>query len=144
MKINTKKKGNKAEAIVLSEFVKREFAVLIPFGDNEKYDLVVEINGCFKSVQVKKGACRNGCLVADLRYKVGSKRVKSEKYFGKIDLIAIWCEENNKVYVFDLNKFGNKSFARLRLEKPKNNSCISTIIWAEQYEIENFFKRLPT
>ena len=137
---NTKKKGNKAEAVVLSEFVKRGFPVLIPFGDNEKYDLVVEINGTFKSIQVKKGVSRNGCLIADLRYKIGIKRIKSEKYFGKVDLIAIWCEENGKVYLLDLKKFGNKTFANLRLEKPKTNYLISTIVWAEKYEIDNFLK----
>lgn len=137
---NSKRKGNKAEAVVLAEFVQRGYPVLLPFGDNEKYDLVVEINDSFKSIQVKKGTLRNGCIHADLRYKIGAKRVRSEKYFGKVNIVAIWCEENGKIYLLDLEKYGSKSYARLRLDKPKNNSCITTINWAEKYDIENFLK----
>lgn len=133
---NTKRKGNKAEAVVLAEFVKNGIPVLMPFGDNEKYDLVIEVNGEFKSVQVKKGIIRNGCVRADLRYKIGVQRLKSGRYFGKVDLIAIWSEEINKIYLIDLKNF-NKSSAVLRVEPPKNNYYKSTIVWASQFEISN-------
>lgn len=66
---NTKIKGNKAESVILAEFVKHEIPVLLPFGDNEKFDLVIFINNEFKSVQVKYGRYVNGCVVADGFFK---------------------------------------------------------------------------
>ena len=54
-KNNTKSTGNKAESVILSEFVKHNIPVLLPFGDNEKYDLVIDLEGKFYSVQVKNG-----------------------------------------------------------------------------------------
>lgn len=131
---NTKSKGNKAEAVVLSEFVKNNIPVLLPFGDNEKYDLVFELNGEFKSVQVKYGRIVNDCVVSDIRHRVGVKRIEYETYFEKVDFIAIWCEYNNNVYLIPMKEFGNKTTARLRLKPPINNSSISTVCWAKDYE----------
>lgn len=62
MSCKTKKTGNKAESVILSEFVKSDIPVLLPFGDNEKYDLVVEINKNFYSIQVKHGLYKNGVI----------------------------------------------------------------------------------
>ena len=134
MKQNTKTKGNKAEVSVLAEFVKNNIPVLLPFGDNEKYDLVIEINKEFKSIQVKHGRIRNGCIIADIRHRIGVKRISYETYFNKIDIIAIWCEDNDKIYLVSVQDFGNKTHARLRIDNPKNNSCISKVYWAKDYE----------
>lgn len=43
--MNTKNVGNVGEAITLAEFVKRGIPVYIPFGENERADLVAEFNG---------------------------------------------------------------------------------------------------
>jgi ADP-heptose:LPS heptosyltransferase len=141
MVINTKTKGNKAEAIVLAEFIKNNIPVLLPFGDNEKYDLVIDINGQFKSVQIKYGRISNGCVTADIRHRTGAKRISYETYYDKVDFIAIWCEENNKVYLISLKEFGNKVTALLRIDSPKNNSCISTICWDKDYEFDKILQK---
>jgi hypothetical protein len=132
--MNTKSKGNKAESVILSEFVRRGIPVLIPFGDNEKYDLVVDLGGVFKSVQVKYGSYSNGCVVCDTRHRLGAKRIKYETYTGKVDFIAVWCEALDKSYLVPIAD-GDKTSFRLRVDKPKNNSCISTVVWASDYEI---------
>jgi hypothetical protein len=136
--MNTKSKGNKAESVILAEFIKYDIPVLLPFGDNEKYDLVIDLNGVFKSVQVKYGRYMNGCVVADTRHRVGAKRIEYETYGGKVDFIALWCEELDTKYLIPISE-GNKTNITLRVDTPKNNSCISTIIWATDYE---FFKVL--
>jgi hypothetical protein len=38
---NTKSIGEISEAIVMAEFLKAGFPVLLPFGDNRRYDMVV-------------------------------------------------------------------------------------------------------
>jgi hypothetical protein len=50
---NTKMAGNASEAVVMAEFLKAGFPVLIPFGENSRYDLVVEADGRFLPVQCK-------------------------------------------------------------------------------------------
>lgn len=139
---NTKTIGNKAEAVIISEFCKNDVPVLIPFGDNEKYDVVFEKNKTFFSVQIKHGRIINNCIVADIRHRHGIKRVEYETYFDKVDFIAIYCSENNKSYLINLKKFGNKTMVMLRIERPKNNSSISTVIWAKDYEFETILKQL--
>lgn len=67
----TKDQGNKAEIAVISEFIKRGFSVSIPFGQNDPFDLVVKFPDGFKSVQVKHGIIKNGCVYADIRHKRG-------------------------------------------------------------------------
>lgn len=60
----TKDIGNRTEAAVLAEFLKRGISVSIPFGNSEPYDLVVHTKKGFKSIQVKHAIVKNGCVVA--------------------------------------------------------------------------------
>jgi len=141
--MNTKTKGNKAESVILAEFIKNNIPVSLPFGDNEKYDLVIEINGVFKSVQVKYGQFKNECVVSDLRYRIGKNRVAYSTYTDKVDLIAIWCEALNECYLIPVALFQDRKFCHLRVNPPKNNSCVSTVVWAKDYrfaEILGFLK----
>lgn len=131
---NSKIKGNKAEAIVMAEFIKHDIPVLQPFGDNERYDLVVEINNTFKTIQVKYGRFHNGCIVADIRHKRNLKNKEYTTYYNKVDYIAVWSEYNNKIYLIKLLEYGDKNSISIRLDPPRNNSCYNTILWASDYE----------
>lgn len=130
---NTKRKGNKAEAVILASFVKLEIPVSIPFGDNEKYDLIVEIDNQLKTVQIKYGTLSNGVVKCDARHRIGSDRIEYETYKDKVDYLAIWCETIDKVYLVPAKDIGTHLY--LRIDQPKNNSCISTIKWAKDYEL---------
>lgn len=131
--MNTKRKGNIAESAISNEFIRNNIPVLLPFGDNEKYDLVIEINGKFKSVQIKYATVINGCIKADARHRIGAKRIKYESYNGKVDIIAVWCEELGKAFLLTLSDF-TKNTINLRIVEPKNNSCVTTVRWAKDYE----------
>jgi hypothetical protein len=50
---NTKSIGETSEAVVLAEFIKAGFPVLLPFGDNQRYHMVVEVYGRLLRVQCK-------------------------------------------------------------------------------------------
>lgn len=128
---------NKAEIVVISEFIKNDIPVSIPFGQNEPYDLVIDTKYGFKSVQVKHGTYRNGCVVVDIRHRIGYSKIEYSTYDGKADYIAIWCEELNTCYLLDIKECNGKTNLRLRIDNPKNNSCISTIVWAKDYEFSN-------
>ena len=49
--MNSKNIGNIGEAKVLTKFVELGFPVYIPFGDNEKADLIVEFNGKLNKIR---------------------------------------------------------------------------------------------
>lgn len=51
--MNTKNIGNIGEAIALQEFVKKGISVYIPFGENEKADLIADFDGKLNKIQVK-------------------------------------------------------------------------------------------
>ena len=97
-----KSMGNKAEIVIISEFIKNDIPVSIPFGQNEPYDLVIETNHGFKSVQIKHGTYRNGCVVADIRHRTGFSKIAYTTYDGKVDYIAVWCEELDTCYLLSI------------------------------------------
>lgn len=132
--MNSNTIGNMAESVILSEFQKMEIPVSIPFGRNEPYDFVIDTKNGFKSVQVKHGIYKNGCVIAEITHKRTYKKTQKDSYKGVVDYIAIWCSQINKAYLLKIDEFSANNEARLRVDMPKNNSCISTIIWAEDYE----------
>lgn len=58
--MNSKRKGEISEAVVISELLKRNLTVSVPFGENARYDLVVDDDGDFERVQCKTGSLKNG------------------------------------------------------------------------------------
>lgn len=62
--MESQRKGNLTEPTVLTELVRRGIAVSIPFGDNERYDVVVESpSGRMVRAQIKTGWARDGTVV---------------------------------------------------------------------------------
>ena len=48
--MNSKAKGQLSEARVLYEFQKYNIPVCLPWGDNERYDMVAEFDGKFNRI----------------------------------------------------------------------------------------------
>ena len=130
---DTKLVGEKTEIIVISEFIRNGIPVSIPFGDNQPYDLVIDTIQGFKSVQVKHGNAKNGVIEADVRKRIGCDKVKYTTYDNLVDYIAIWCEDTDECYLLSMDECNGKTRIRLRIDSPRNNSCISTIVWAKDH-----------
>jgi hypothetical protein len=54
--------GLRTEAAILAELVRRGYQVLVPFGTNQRYDLVLDMDGKFVRVQGKTGRLRSGVI----------------------------------------------------------------------------------
>ncbi len=135
-----KEVGNISEMCVIAGFVKNGISVALPFGDNQPYDIILDTKHGFKSVQVKHGTYKNGAIFADIRKRIGARRVAYQTYDGIVDYIAIWCEHTNECYLISIKECCNKTYLTLRLEEPNNNSCISKVIWAKDYILRNRIK----
>jgi PD-(D/E)XK nuclease superfamily protein len=50
--------GQRSEAAILAAFVERGFEVLLPWGTNHRYDMVLDLGDRFLRVQCKTGRLR--------------------------------------------------------------------------------------
>jgi hypothetical protein len=117
-------------------------SVLIPFGENTRYDLVVEEAGRFLKVQCKTGRRREGSIrfrVCSFYYHHPDKRGKpfsSRPYTGEVDCFGVYCPDNDVVYLVPANEVADcRNMVTLRLVPPRNNQ-VKKIRWASDYEIK--------
>ena len=69
--------GERSEAVIFAELVKRGHRVLIPYGNNHRYDLVIDVGGRFLRAQCKTGRLRDGVI----RFNTVSTRVNTVRTF---------------------------------------------------------------
>lgn len=121
--MNTKQIGNIGEAKVLAKFLELGYAVYLPFGDNEKADLVVDLNGSLKKIQIKTtNTTVDGYYIIDFRNCKNHKCCpnSNQKYTAEeIDYFATYCIERDTICLFDIKKMSNATI-RLRYEPSKN------------------------
>jgi len=127
----TKQKGDIAEAFVTYLLKQNRFNVLIPWGEDNRYDIVTEKNGVFKRIQVKYATPKNGTIEVRVR---GCNNYNIIHYSPKdIDIIAVYSSKRNKVYFVPLNGIKNRSICKLRFEPTKNKQK-KYVVMASKYE----------
>lgn len=119
----TKQKGDISEAKCLLEFQKRGIPVLIPWGDKERYDLVIELNGSFYRVQVKTAnECRSGAVMCYTRSSHDHTTHKRYyKYQNQVDFFFFYNFQLDKCALVPMSVVGDKSSICLRVDAPKRN-----------------------
>lgn len=125
--------GENSEAQVIAAMLRADEVVLIPFGDNQRYDLVLDRQGTFVRVQVKTGRIREGAI----RFATASSGSTTGHrtrltYQGAADIFAVYCPENDKCYVVPVDECGKCEHA-LRIQPPRNSQRRG-IRLAEDYE----------
>lgn len=122
MKIKTnKEKGNFGLGMAIAYFTLNSYTVSIPLNDTQDYDLIVEKNNIFQSVQVKT----TGCKTKYGNYQVALKScggTKGKTYKTLIDtkvdlLFAVTTDMS--MYLIPINEIKNKSTLNLSKEYEK-------------------------
>lgn len=128
------KKGDLTEAIVIAELKRRNIPVSTPFGDNERYDLLVEATeGDLLRIQVKTGRLVNGTVVFDgLVQHTNTNGNKYEIYDDDVDYFIVYCDTLESLYLVPENEVSTKM--HLRVESPEFEH--PSINWAEEYEFD--------
>lgn len=131
--MNSKRIGNISEAKALSTFVSKGWVVLLPFGDNEPYDLVIDRGLGFEKVQVKTARkTDNGCVTFNAYSQPGrASDYRTTSYHGKADLFAVYSPDYDKVYLIPVSEVGSQPFLRVLMESKKHPN----IRYAKDYEI---------
>jgi hypothetical protein len=131
--VTTAVKGNATEAAVLRAFVERDFAVLIPFGEGHRYDLVVHAQAnSFVRVQCKTAGVQNGCVVFNSRST--DHGGGQGTYLGLADLFGVYCPSTGSVYLVPVKDVPT-SVVYLRLKRARNNQQ-RRIRFAADYDID--------
>jgi len=100
---NSKKQGDVGVGIAIGWFVQHGYTVCLPLTDSQDYDIVVEIDGVLKKVQVKTTYCLTpeGNYVVTLKVSGGNKTCSTTKHFDKsfADYLFVVTEKNVKYFI---------------------------------------------
>lgn len=121
--------GEASEALVLARLVQLGYAVSIPFGDNQRYDFIVDDGDRLVRSQVKTGRLENGCVAFQVCSSTNYK-----PYHGEIDEFLVVYPPTGEIYRVPIDKVG-KSKVKLRVDPPKvpHPNQIPLIKWASDY-----------
>lgn len=115
----TKQIANESELRFASEFVRKGWAVFLPYGEDSPVDLLIYKDNSFKRIQVKASKPKNGVLPCHLRSSNNWQHKKYSK--NDIDFFALYDYENKKGFLIPIKKVEGMSEIKLRLSKAKNN-----------------------
>jgi len=133
--MNTTTQGEISEGHVIAHLLKRGYAVSIPFGNNQRYDLVIDDGSHLWRAQTKTARLEKGCLVFNCSNN-GYKGVR-KTYQGQIDLFLIYSPHTDKVYRVPIEAATVTSMM-LRIDPTRAGSPKSPkhpIKWASDYEL---------
>lgn len=140
--MNTKYKGNITEMECMLAFMKCGYNVLTPYGDCERYDFVVDVNGKFYKIQCKTAHSDDDN--ASFKFECRSSRSNANRTLHhsysaeEIDYFATIFD--GKCYLIPIEICGSCD-KRLRL-LPTKNGQTRGVTWAKEYELEEVIKSL--
>jgi PD-(D/E)XK nuclease superfamily protein len=127
--------GERSEAVILAELVKRGHRVLVPYGTNHRYDLVIDTGKGFLRVQCKTGRLRQGVI----KFRTASTRANTLRVYtapydaDQIDMFLVYCPDTDRVYALGVDE-ATSSQGALRVD-PTANGQAKRIRWAADYEL---------
>lgn len=131
--MTNRERGDQSEAAFILTLVRHGYKVLTPWGQNHRYDVVLDTIDGFKKVQCKTGRLeRNGDVIVfnSCSNPYGKKRTN---YRGQIDYFGVYCPELNKAYLVPVSVVG-VSAGILRLN-PTRNGQSKKIRLAKDFEV---------
>lgn len=140
--MNPSRKGDETEGIILGRLMRLGVSVAVPFGDSDRYDLMVDDGDRIYRVQCKTGSWVNGSVRFNLYTSTvnAEGRVDSDYTAEDIDVYAVYSEETNEVYWIPIEDTG-KGEMRLRVKDPHPKAPKSKINWASDYAIAKQFNQ---
>ena len=116
------------------ELIKRGYRVLLPFGVNQRYDLVLDCDGQLFKAQCKAGRLRDGVVqFSSQSVQSNTQGTRTRGYADEVDLFMVYCPENERVYVIPAGEVPRTGMY-LRVDPPRNRQS-KRVRWAEEYEL---------
>lgn len=115
MKYTNKQIGNAALGTAIGYFTNEGYTVSIPLNDTQDYDLLVDIDGFIKKIQVKGTSFKTKYNIYQVSLKSsGGTRGKIYKTIKQtdVDLVFVACE-NGDMYLIPKQELDNTSTLNL-------------------------------
>lgn len=134
MELTSKQKGNLTELQCLTAFYENGCHVSLPYGENSRYDMIVDVDGQLIKVQVKTSSSKTensisfSCRSSHVNCS-GTINVKYTK--EEIDYFATFWE--GQCYLIPVSECSTQK--TLRFEVPKSGQ-IKGISFASNYRLE--------
>lgn len=133
---NSKTVGELTELVIMTELTRRGKTVLVPWGDNQRYDLAVdEGEGRVTRIQCKTGRLKQskGVIVFATCSSYAHRGKGKKSYRGEADEFYVYCPDNGKIYVVPVMEASRREMW-LRVEPTKNGQA-QNVRWAKDYEL---------
>lgn len=131
MASNSKDTGDKTEAKILHRLIADGYSVSVPFGDNDKYDLIVDDEDELYRVQCKTGwKTKKGTVCFNTHSQTTKNGDYHEKtYHGEIDAFIVRYPDEGEMYWIDIEDATDQKM-ELRYEAEIDHPSIN---WASEY-----------
>ena len=131
-KRDTKRAGDISEVTVLAALVRLGYRVAIPYGENQRYDFIVEKGTVFSRVQVKTGRLRAGSILFNAYSSHAHRNGGQRSYVGDVELFGVYCPDVQRVFLVPVRDVSQAGC--LRWERTKNAQS-RKIRWADAYVV---------
>ena len=117
---------------MIADLVAAGYLVSIPFGENHRYDSVIEKDNALFRVQVKTGRLRNGVILFNC-YSSHSHRggPTCRQYIGEVEFFGVYCPDTDCTYLLPLSEMLTHR-GHLRVA-PVKNGQMKGLKWAQDY-----------
>jgi hypothetical protein len=119
-KRDTKSVGDLSEAALLYAFVHMGYRIAVPWGENHRYDLIVEIDGRLLKVQVKTGRLRMGSIWFNAYSSHVHRNGGARSYKGEADYFGVYCPDVRRVFLVPVEDV-TENRGCLRWDRTKNS-----------------------
>jgi hypothetical protein len=126
--------GQRTEGAILAHLINAGYSVLLPWGVNQRYDLVLDLGGSFVRAQCKTGRIENGALIFATCSIVTNKTSNVRRgYTGEADVFLVTSAGLGRVFCVPVSQ-APVGHMYLRLE-PSRNGQRHGVHWASEYEL---------
>lgn len=131
-KISRKSIGRIGLSMAINYFTINGYTVSVPLNDTQWYDLIVEKNGHFETVQCK--ATMTIDSVIDLRSTGGTKGLEYDNIKNHTELTYLFCVNKDlKMWLIPMKELPQINQIKLRTEPNKNNQGFQTYKFQVQF-----------
>lgn len=123
--INRKQIGRIGLSMAINYFTLKGYTVSIPMNDTQWYDLIIQKNGIFQTVQCKATQTENGSI--DFRSTGGTSGKVYDNLLNHSELDWLFCvNKNYQMWLIPVKEITSKKQISLRTEPNKNNQGFQT------------------
>lgn len=144
--MQTKQLGNIGEAKTLWKFISLGVPVYIPFGDNEKSDLIAEFGGKLNKIQVKTSEkLEDDRFIVSLESSTVHNGINYHHVYNhdEIDYFALYNLESDILMLVPINKLENRRTITISIPWKSSHNQFKTLNYLD-YTFEKIISSAET